>query len=103
MARSGKTSRVPLLPVKPERDLRFGLKATSSASTLRLARSWDTVVRRDSNSFASSGAASRSPAAIELLSKNERFIRELEGLAQVAITFDVGGEFKKRLDAIQRF
>src|SRR5271157_4734632 len=47
----GSTSRLPLLPVKPLRYRRLGLKETSKASSLRASSPPDTVWRRASNSL----------------------------------------------------
>src|SRR5260370_39878594 len=91
MLRSGKISKAPLLPVKPERYRKLGLKATSRQSSLRPGRPAATAWRRCSYWLLST---------LQFLGENLRALGEPICLAHIVVLL---GFFGKGEDTLDRF
>src|SRR5271169_3580377 len=89
MLRSGKISNAPLLPVKPERYRKLGLKATSRQSSLRPGRPVATASRRCSYWLLST---------LQFLGENLRALGKTICLAHIVAALRFVGEGEETLD-----
>src|SRR5215471_9543417 len=84
-------SNAPLLPVKPERYRRLGLKETRNASSLRSRRPSATLRRRCSNSLFS---------ILQLTSENLGLLRHRVGLPHLAALFEIVAQLHEIADLL---
>src|ERR1017187_73827 len=101
MDRPGSTSSRALLPVKPERERRWGPKETRKPSSLRPASAAATACRRVSDSLAGESACPTIWlfATLELLGKDVGAAGEVVGGAQLAVSFGFTGALDELIDA----
>src|SRR5260370_4051912 len=90
MLRSGKISKAPLLPVKPERYRKLGLNATSRQSSLRPGRPAATASRRCSYWLLST---------LQFLGENPRALGKPVCLAHIVVALGFFGEGEETLDS----
>src|SRR5260370_25938428 len=90
MLRSGKISKAPLLPVKPERYRKLGLEATSRQSSLRPGRTAETAWRRCSYWLLST---------LQFLGENLGALRKTICLAHIVVLLGFFGKGEETLDS----